>query len=113
MSEIINDSTSVSQVDLDLDEIFGTPGAENIMLPAQEETIDEKKSVFTRETVDTTFLDKPVETSVEVKATPEEVEEAIAELDNRIAQEEESGSKGRLRERFGRMSVIMLAVSLI
>ena len=95
MSEINNDSTSVSQVDVDLDEIFGTPGAENIMLPAQEETTDEKKSVFTRETVDTTFLDKPVETPTEAKATPEEVEEAIAELDSRIAQEEEAGNKGR------------------
>jgi len=97
MSETNNESTIVSQVEVDLDQIFGTPGAENVMLPAEEkEEEEEKKSVFTRETVDTTFLDKPTETKpVETKITPEEVEDAIAELDSKISQEEEAGNKGR------------------
>lgn len=99
MSETNNESTSVAQVDVDIDALFGTPGAESIMLPAEEKEEDQKKSVFTRETVDTSFLDKPVEkeitTTTETKVTSEEVEEAIAELDSRIAQEEEAGNKGR------------------
>jgi hypothetical protein len=99
MSEMNNESTSVSQVDVDLDSLFGTPGAESIMLPAEtkEEEEEEKKSVFTRETVDTSFLDKPTEkeTSVDSITTKEQVEETIAELDNLISQEEDAGTKGR------------------
>jgi len=93
-----NESTSVSQVDVDLDSLFGTPGAESIMLPAEtKEEEEEKKSVFTRETVDTSFLDKPTEkeTSVDSITTKEQVEETIAELDNLISQEEDAGTKGR------------------
>ena len=98
MSEMNNESTSVSQVDVDLDSLFGTPGAESIMLPAEtKEEEEEKKSVFTRETVDTSFLDKPTEkeTSVDSITTKEQVEETIAELDNLISQEEDAGTKGR------------------
>ena len=36
------DSTKVEQVDVNLDEIFGAPGAESIMLPADGEE-EEKK----------------------------------------------------------------------
>lgn len=105
MSEINNESTSVSQVDVDIDAIFGTPGAESIMLPAEtkeeEEEDEPKKSVFTRESVDTSFLDKPtddkksVETKPEVVVSDEEVETTIAQLDDMITQEEEAGNKGR------------------
>lgn len=102
MSEITNESTSVSQVDIDLDEMFGMPGAENVMLPAQEEEEqEEKKSVFTRENVDTSFLDKPttekkpVGEEPEVKVSSEDVEETIAQLDEMISQEEDAGNKGR------------------
>ena len=39
------DSTTVGQVDVNLDELFGTPGAESVMLPS--ETVEEKpKNVF-------------------------------------------------------------------
>jgi len=102
MSEMTNDSTSVSQVDIDLDDMFGTPGAESIMLPAEtEEPAEEKKTVFSRDEVDTTFLDKPtevkapVEEKPEVKVSSEEVEETIAQLDEMITQEEDAGNKGR------------------
>ena len=40
------ESTTVSQVDVNLDELFGMPGAENVMLPEEEE---EKKSLFTKD----------------------------------------------------------------
>ena len=101
MSEERNDAqllnvTTVSQADVNIDEIFGMPGAENIMLPGEE---DEKpKSIFSKENVDTTFLDNPSSPSSNNKTTVEEkqeVEETIAELDGLISQEEDAGNKGR------------------
>ena len=86
----VQDSTKVEQVDVNIDEMFGMPGAENVMLPADEE---KPKSMFSKENVDTTFLDKP--TSKEEVAKKEEVEETIAELDSLISQEEDAGNKGR------------------
>ena len=88
------DSTKVEQVDVNLDEIFGAPGAESIMLPADGEEEEKKKTVFSSEgAVDLAFIDKSDNSS-----TPEEkaeVAETIAELDNLITQEEETGNKGR------------------
>ena len=96
------ENTTVSQVEVNLDELFGTPGAENVMLPENEkEEETEKKSLFTKEEkVDYDFLDsktgvtsKPPTEQEEI--TKEEVEETIAELDNLITQEEDAGNKGR------------------
>ena len=86
----VQDSTKVEQIDVNIDEMFGMPGAENVMLPADEE---KPKSMFSKEKVDTTFLDKPA--SKEEVAKKEEVEETIAELDSLISQEEDAGNKGR------------------
>lgn len=86
----VQDSTKVEQVDINIDEMFGMPGAESVMLPADEE---KPKSMFSKETIDTTFLDKPA--SKEEVAKKEEVEETIAELDSLITQEEDAGNKGR------------------
>ena len=61
----VQDSTTVEQVDVNIDEIFGTPGAENIMLPSDSSKDDKPKNLFTKEEIDTTFIDKPA-------ATPEE-----------------------------------------
>jgi hypothetical protein len=89
----VQDSTTVDQVDVNIDEIFGMPGAENVMLPEDEKP----KSMFSKETIDTTFLDKSTtpeekKEAVEKKA---EVDETIAELDGLISQEEDAGNKGR------------------
>ena len=86
----VQDSTKVEQIDVNIDEMFGMPGAENVMLPADEV---KPKSMFSKENVDTTFLDKPA--SKEEVAKKEEVEETIAELDSLITQEEDAGNKGR------------------
>lgn len=86
----VQDSTKVEQVDVNIDEMFGMPGAENVMLPADEE---KPKSMFSKENIDTTFLDTP--TSKEEVAKKEEVEETIAQLDEMISQEEDAGNKGR------------------
>jgi len=99
MTDLNNESTKVSEVDVDIDSLFGAPGAESVMLPADnQEPEEEKKSVFTREQVDTSFLDKPTEKetpAVELKVTQEQVEETIAELDSLSTQEDDAGNKGR------------------
>jgi hypothetical protein len=61
--------------------------------------LEEKpKNLFTKEEVDTTFLDNPKATPEERQEAKEkkaEVEETIAELDGLISQEEDAGNKGR------------------
>jgi len=92
----IQDSTTVEQVDVNIDEIFGMPGAENVMLP--EDQNNKPKSMFYKETVDNTFFDNPNATSEEKKQIEqknEEVKETFAELDSLISQEEDAGNKGR------------------
>jgi hypothetical protein len=92
------ENTTVSQVDVNLDELFGMPGAENVMLPEEEE---EKKSLFTKDKkTDYEFLDSKTGVTskpdtAEQTITKEEVQETIDELDGLIAQEEDAGNKGR------------------
>jgi hypothetical protein len=91
------DTTTVSQTDINIDEIFGNPGAENIMLPENKDS-EKPKSLFSKEEVDTTFIDNPTATPEEKKEAVEkkiEVEETIAELNGLISQEEDAGNKGR------------------
>ena len=92
------DTTTVGQVDVNIDQIFGIPGADNVMLPDSDNEDDKPKSMFSKENIDTTFLDNSTATPKEKEETAEkkaEVEETIAELDGLIAQEEEAGNKGR------------------
>jgi GTPase SAR1 family protein len=91
------DSTTVEQIDVNIDDLFGTPGAENIMLPADDKE-EKPKSLFSKETTDLSFFDNPNATPEEKKEANEkkvEVEETIAELDGLISQEEDAGNKGR------------------
>jgi hypothetical protein len=95
LNDQVQDSTTVDQVDIDIDAIFGTPGADSIMLPD-----NQKKSVFTAEKTDMTFFDNPAanktpEEKQEAAEKQIEVEETIHELDNLISQEEDAGNKGR------------------
>jgi hypothetical protein len=79
------DSTTVGQVDIDIDSIFGMPGADSIMLP-DDQAEPEKKSVFSAEQTDMTFFDNPTaKTPEERKEAAEkqiEVEETIKENSN-------------------------------
>jgi hypothetical protein len=89
----VHDSTTVVQADVNIDELFGMPGAESVMLPENQES-EKAKSVFSKDTVDMTFFDN----TDKKDDTPEkkvEVEEAINELNELITQEEETGNKGR------------------
>ena len=91
------DSTTVEQVEVDIDKMFGQPGADSIMLPEEEE--EEKKTVFHKEKpVDTTFIDKPAEETAELKeeVTQAEVQDTIDELDEAIQTAEDlEASPGR------------------
>jgi hypothetical protein len=115
----VQDSTTVEQVDINIDELFGTPGAENIMLPAEEEE-DKPKNVFTKETVDTSFLDNPVEkttskedSSASVKSE-QDIADEIAELDKAILESEEieTTSKGG-RPKVDKSGLYELATKMI
>ena len=68
------DSTTVGQVDVNIDEIFGMPGAESVMLPEsgkEEEKADEVKKVE----VEKVKEEKVEEEGKVEKADEEEVEE--------------------------------------
>ena len=87
------DTTTVGQADVNIDELFGLPGAESVMLPENGKEEEKQKTMFSKESVDTTFLDKS--SFSEKKEEDDEVKETIAELDNLITQEEDAGTKGR------------------
>lgn len=93
------DSTTVEQKEVDIDALFGAPGADSVMLPADGSEEEKPKSLFSKgEDIDTSFIDKPTATPEERKEAEEkkiEVEETISELDNLISQEEDAGNKGR------------------
>jgi hypothetical protein len=97
LNEQVKASTTVDQVDVDIDALFGVPGAENIMLPDDQKE-PEKKTLFTAEKTDMTFFDNPTATPEEKKEAAEkkaEVDDTIAELNGLISQEEDAGNKGR------------------
>lgn len=52
----VEESTNVSQVDINLDEIFGMPGAESVTLPASEEA-GKTANVLSNKKTDMSFLD--------------------------------------------------------
>jgi len=97
------DITTVGQVDIDIDSIFGaSPDATNVMLPIEEETEKPTNVLATEKPFDTEFIDKAAETKTETEEKPvseetiaEQTEETIAELDDLISQEENAEGKGR------------------
>jgi hypothetical protein len=103
--EMVNESTTVDQIEVNIDEIFGMPGAENVMLPEED-----KQTVFSKtKPVDTTFIDKPTEETtttvdsaveteevVQPQISEAEVQDTIDELEEAItAQEEGEARTGR------------------
>jgi hypothetical protein len=53
-----NDSTSVEEVEINLDEILGTPGAENVMLPDGDgKKTEAKPNIFSSTSPDLSFID--------------------------------------------------------
>ena len=108
--ETVQDSTTVEQGDVNIDEIFGMPGAESVMLPE-----DEKQTVFSQtKPVDTTFIDKPAEETtttvdsaveteevVQPQISETEVQDTIDELDEAITAQEEGETSRRKTDKSG------------
>lgn len=119
--ETVQDSTTVEQVDVNIDEIFGMPGAESVMLPE-----DEKQTVFSQtKPVDTTFIDKPAEETtttvdsaveteevVQPQISEAEVQDTIDELDEAITAQEE-GEAGTSRRKTDKSGLVDLANKMI
>lgn len=80
MSDNNTQQTEVSQVDINLDDIFGgTPGADSVMLPGSAEEPEEKKkkSIFSNVDVDMSFIDN--DSSDKNESTDEDDEDSIKE----------------------------------
>lgn len=95
-NETITDSTTVEEVDVNIDELFGV-GGDSILLP------NDKPNMFKKEIVDTSFIDKPASTSDDSDNNPDNFNpdsaaasaDTIDELDKLINEEEENESKNK------------------
>ena len=90
------DETIVQQVDVNLDELLGLPGVENIVVPTTEEPKKEetKPNVFSKEEDPTAFLNN-VDNEEEEENVPEPVikQQLNQILDEDIQEDEEEGSE--------------------
>ena len=92
------EQTTVQQVDINIDDIFGgAPGADSIVLPSEEE---KKPSFFSTPKTDLTFLDKEEEDEDgNIKPPTQSAEDVLKELtddvNDALEQEEESPKGGR------------------
>jgi cell envelope opacity-associated protein A len=111
MADQIQETTSVSEVDLNLDEILGTPGAENIMLPSTEEA---KPNMFSSKPVDTSFLDKPdTDQENEKKIPTEQASKQLDEIVNDVDDTDDDEPKTTGRPRVTKEGVVELTNKLI
>lgn len=87
---------------MNLDDILGTPGADNVMLPSTEE---KKPNMFSSKPVDTSFLDKPEEeeekTDSSVKS-PAAQQEAVKQLDEIVNQDNDESYDEQIKTSSGR-----------
>ena len=114
LNEVV-DSTTVDQIDINLDEVFGMPGADSVMLPSSGKEEEKPKTMFSSENTEFTFLDKPAtpserEEEAEKKA---EVEEAISQLDDMITQAEDTTTTSRGRQKVDKSGLAELASKMI
>ena len=99
MSELPTNQTEVSQVDIDLDDIFGgTPGADSVMLPEAEEKTN-KKSIFSKSSVDMSFFDEESsdtdDEDSETKEDAKAIVDDITAMPEEEEEEEETSKVGR------------------
>lgn len=121
MAENTNEEvTQVSQADVNIDELFALPGAENIMVPSAEEEDEKKPNIFSSTNVDTSFLDKPqtakpaakVEThAAETQEDSERSQEALEEFETLINQQEDASGRGR--KKVDKSGLVELASKMI
>jgi hypothetical protein len=71
------ETTSIEQVEMNLDEILGTPGAENVMLPEEEK----KPNMFSSAKVDLSFIDKADDEDEGDEKETASIDDVISEVD--------------------------------
>jgi uncharacterized protein YggL (DUF469 family) len=102
MADQMETTTNITEVDMNLDDILGTPGADNVMLPSTEE---KKPNMFSSKPVDTSFLDKPEEeeekTDSSVKS-PAAQQEAVKQLDEIVNQDNDESYDEQTKTSSGR-----------
>ena len=76
----VEESTNVSQVDINLDEIFGMPGAESVTLPADEEA-DKTANVLSNKKTDMSFLDDEEEADTPAADSTDSTEQGSEDAD--------------------------------
>jgi len=117
--------TQVTQADVNIDELFALPGAENIIVQGEEEEDEKKPNIFSSTDVDTSFLDnkpQPAKPAAKVEDSndddetvsnqnAEETEEALNELDSLISQQEDSSGRGR--KKVDKSGLVELASKMI
>ncbi len=109
MADQIQDSTTVTEVDLNLDEILGTPGAESVMLPTNEEA---KPNLFSSKPVDVSFLDRKEED--DNKPSASEVSKQLDEIVNLDSESDDVDEvKTTGRPRVSKEGVVELTNKLI
>jgi len=113
--------TQVTQADVNIDELFALPGAENIIVQGEEEEDEKKPNIFSSTGVDTSFLDnkpQPAKPAAKVEdsnddesLSTENAEEALNELDSLISQQEDSSGRGR--KKVDKSGLVELASKMI
>ena len=77
MSTENTETTSFEQVDINLDELLGAPGAENVMLPEEEK----KPGIFSKDNLDLSFIDKGSEEEGSEPKEKTNIDDIIEEVD--------------------------------
>jgi hypothetical protein len=113
--------TQVTQADVNIDELFALPGAENIIVQGEEEEDEKKPNIFSSTGVDTSFLDnkpQPAKPAAKVEdsnddepSSNEDAEEALNELDSLISQQEDTTGRGR--KKVDKSGLVELASKMI
>ena len=113
--------TQVTQADVNIDELFALPGAENIIVQGEEEEDEKKPNIFSSTGVDTSFLDnkpQPAKPAAKVEdsnddesLSTENAEEALNELDSLISQQEDTTGRGR--KKVDKSGLVELASKMI
>jgi hypothetical protein len=90
LDNINTDVTEVAQVEMNLDEILGTPGAESVVLPEKET----KPSIFSPRNEDLSFIDNPEdEEDPQGQKAPESIDDILKDIDPVMASDDESETK--------------------
>lgn len=102
MSEKTNVQTSVEQVDVDIDNWLGAPGAESVITASSEEAQEIKPNIFSSKKQDLSFLDKEDDSEKTDEETKEEAKEVFKELDKEFLAEDQDEEVEKPRSDRGR-----------